>query len=190
MEIFLIRHTTVQAAPGLCYGHLDVPLAETFAQEARHVSALISPLMPMPLFSSPLSRCRLLAESLGPANLSVDQRLLEMHFGDWEGRLWSELDESEARRWADDFVNRSCPGGESYRMLYERVRSFCEDVKNDRHERIGVITHGGFIRACVAYYLDLPLERCFDLAIPFGHVIRLDTCSKQMQALSAPSPQD
>ena len=29
MEIYLIRHTAVQA-PGICYGHYDVPLAATF----------------------------------------------------------------------------------------------------------------------------------------------------------------
>jgi alpha-ribazole phosphatase len=185
MEIFLIRHTQVQVAAGSCYGQLDVALAETFAEEAERIATLISPFMPMPLFSSPLSRCRLLAEYLDAPQLSFDPRLMEMHFGEWEGRLWDEINEKEVRTWADDFVNQACPNGESYRLLFERVGSFCRDLEVHQHERAGVVTHGGFMRACIAYYLNIPLESSFELAIPFGRVVRLDTAAKQMQVISA-----
>jgi alpha-ribazole phosphatase len=44
MLIHLIRHTAV-AAPGICYGHYDVPLADTFAAEA---AVLKTKLLPVP----------------------------------------------------------------------------------------------------------------------------------------------
>jgi len=42
MEIYLIRHTAVQA-PGICYGHYDVPLADTFATEAAQLRTKLPP---------------------------------------------------------------------------------------------------------------------------------------------------
>ena len=34
MEVILIRHTSVDVLPGVCYGQTDVPLKPTFEQEA------------------------------------------------------------------------------------------------------------------------------------------------------------
>ena len=34
MEIVLIRHTSVDVPPGVCYGQTDVPLKPSFEQEA------------------------------------------------------------------------------------------------------------------------------------------------------------
>jgi alpha-ribazole phosphatase len=42
MEIYLIRHTAVQA-PGICYGHYDVPLADTFAAEVAQLRPKLPP---------------------------------------------------------------------------------------------------------------------------------------------------
>ena len=37
MKVLLIRHTSVNMPPGTCYGQTDVPLADTFGQEAVDV---------------------------------------------------------------------------------------------------------------------------------------------------------
>jgi alpha-ribazole phosphatase len=55
MEIYLIRHTAVQA-PGICYGHYDVPLADTFADEVAQLWPKLPP-SPYRVFSSPALRC-------------------------------------------------------------------------------------------------------------------------------------
>lgn len=34
MEVILIRHTSVDVPPGMCYGQTDVPLKPTFETEA------------------------------------------------------------------------------------------------------------------------------------------------------------
>ena len=34
MEVILIRHTSVDVPPGMCYGQTDVPLKPTFEAEA------------------------------------------------------------------------------------------------------------------------------------------------------------
>jgi alpha-ribazole phosphatase len=39
MNVVLIRHTRIAVPAGLCYGHADVPLAESFPTEAAAVVA-------------------------------------------------------------------------------------------------------------------------------------------------------
>ena len=43
MNIYLIRHTSVDVPKGLCYGQSDVPLRPTFEAEAAVTKAKINP---------------------------------------------------------------------------------------------------------------------------------------------------
>ena len=88
MELWLIRHSAVAVAPGTCYGATDVPLA----QDAGTAAAVLRAHLPdeFELHSSPLSRCRLLAQALHRAPRS-DARLAEMDFGQWEGRRFADI---------------------------------------------------------------------------------------------------
>ena len=38
MEVIFIRHTSVDVPPGVCYGQSDVPLRDSFSQEAAVTS--------------------------------------------------------------------------------------------------------------------------------------------------------
>ena len=42
MNIYLIRHTSVDVPKGMCYGQSDVPLRSTFEEEAAAVKAGIA----------------------------------------------------------------------------------------------------------------------------------------------------
>lgn len=46
MEVILIRHTSVDVPPGTCYGQSDVPLRDTFEQEAEAASQHLAPYQP------------------------------------------------------------------------------------------------------------------------------------------------
>src|SRR5690606_40479848 len=73
----LIRHTRVTAS-GLCYGRLDVPLAASFAEEARAVRKALAHQFPEGLpaiWSSPSLRCRSLAEALDAPFRSEERRV-------------------------------------------------------------------------------------------------------------------
>ncbi len=123
MELHLIRHTAVAAA-GLCYGHHDVPLADTFAAEAAQLRAKLPESAPgWRVLSSPAARCRRLAAALWPAPATVteDARLRELHFSSWENRPWAELPPDELNPWMADFVALAPPGGESFAELHART---------------------------------------------------------------------
>ncbi|QKZ13975.1 alpha-ribazole phosphatase family protein [Spirosoma sp. KUDC1026] len=63
MTIYLIRHTEVAVERGVAYGQTDVPLADTYDEQRDHLLRHL-PENPAVVFSSPLSRCRQLAEDL------------------------------------------------------------------------------------------------------------------------------
>lgn len=91
MDVILIRHTSVNVPKGTCYGWSDVPVADTFEQEAAITKKNIEHLEFDMVFSSPLTRARKLAEYCGWANPVVDDRLKEMNMGSWEMKLFDEI---------------------------------------------------------------------------------------------------
>ncbi|MGL4779749.1 MAG: histidine phosphatase family protein, partial [Bacteroidales bacterium] len=63
--IYLIRHTSVEKMEGICYGQSDVKLSEQADSEFVTIIQKLSEVDPDEIFSSPLSRCTLLAEQIG-----------------------------------------------------------------------------------------------------------------------------
>src|ERR1700760_1395652 len=148
-DIYLIRHTTPAIAKGICYGQTDLDVTSAFSDEAE----AIRPFLPGDIqfvYSSPLKRCAMLAQSLFPAHeLALRSDLMEVHCGEWEMRAWDELPPAEIDPWMADFVNIRIPGGESYIDLQSRVmRSWEEIVVSASAEggSVAVVAHGGVIR--------------------------------------------
>lgn len=170
MPLYLIRHTRVGCAPGLCYGQLDVPLADSFAEEVQAVREALARQFPAglpPIWSSPSLRCRSLAEALGTP-FRLDPRLRELDFGAWEGRTWTELDSPEARHWGDNWQTAAPPGGESLPELLARLRAFLAELD---HPNALLITHAGPIRALHHLLLGEPLEAAFARPVAHGELL-------------------
>ena len=175
MEIYLIRHTRVNVAPGLCYGQSDVVLADSYLEEWGTLQSKLPISEASLVFSSPLSRCHLLAKHLAIPDLRVDPRLTELNFGLWELQSWDAIDRKEFDVWSADFVMRRCPGGESYTELFQRAAAFWDDCVAERqhHNCVFVVTHSGLIRALLAYMLAIPLEKSLRLSLGFGSVTKI-----------------
>ena len=168
MEVYLIRHTTPDIRPGLIYGRLDVDLTDSFPEELERVKQQL-PLPVNAVYSSPSRRCTRLAKQLSP-DFRVDDRLRELHFGDWEGKTWDTIDPHDAQIWMDDFVNMPTPGGESMVQMHERVTHFWNDLIQTASQKVAVVTHGGVIRLLLATNRQLPLASAFDIKIAYGGV--------------------
>jgi alpha-ribazole phosphatase len=171
MEIYLIRHTAVQA-PGICYGHYDVPLADTFAAEAAQLAPKLPP-RPYRVFSSPAQRCRALAETVA-TDITLDERLRELHFGTWENRPWNDLSPTETAPWMADYVTLAPPAGETFGAVQERAVAFLTELlASAAPEPALVFTHGGTIRALVCHCLEIPLRNAFQLQVDYASVTKL-----------------
>ena len=118
MDIVLIRHPAVDLEAGVCYGHSDVPLAESAEVTSNALAVKLASLQvpaPRVLITSPLTRCAALAAEI--ANdfgcvVSHDERLKEMDFGDWEAQRWDTIDRALLDDWAANFEHARAHGGE------------------------------------------------------------------------------
>jgi probable phosphoglycerate mutase len=100
---------------------------------------------------SPLRRCRETAETLGLA-AAIDDRLIEMDWGEFEGRTIEELrahhnyDFAENEKRGLDFQP---PGGESPRMVQARVAPLLAEIAAAGKDTL-CVTHRGVFRAVYA----------------------------------------
>jgi alpha-ribazole phosphatase len=148
MRLHLIRHPKPLIEPGICYGQLDI-LAKIENSDLVRLRAELLP--DLPVWSSPLLRCRHLAEQLHPQPV-IDARLAELNFGDWEGLPWDDIPRYELDAWAADVVGYVPPGGESPRALQRRALDF---VMSLTVPEAVIVTHAGVIRCLLAHWLDL-----------------------------------
>ncbi|WP_221032179.1 histidine phosphatase family protein [Actomonas aquatica] len=166
-----MRHTRVAVEPGVCYGRTNVPVAETFAEEAAAVRAGL-PDRPRLVWTSPATRCVRLAESLG-GPLRVDERLWELNFGEWEGRRWETFHDARSDAWAVDPWNGRPPGGESGAEMSARVAAVREDIWAEARGGDGVVAvvaHAGVLRAWRHLTGRTTLEEAMAWPVPFGSV--------------------
>ncbi|MCJ8290845.1 MAG: alpha-ribazole phosphatase [Crocinitomicaceae bacterium] len=169
MELILIRHTTPDIDKGICYGQSDLDLAGSFESELTPILEELG--MQSRVYSSPLKRCRLLADRIG-TEVRLDDRLMEMDFGDWELKLWNDIPTDEIQPWYDDYVNARTNNGESLQLLDARVRSFFDELKALEDDIVVCVTHAGVIRVMNGIINELRLDQIFSLKVKYGEVLR------------------
>ncbi|HEV2571326.1 MAG TPA: histidine phosphatase family protein [Beijerinckiaceae bacterium] len=172
-RLIFIRHgETDWNAEGRLQGRQDIALnARGEYQAANAGRKLLSLLGPqrvadpaLPYISSPLVRARRTMEiaratiGLDPAAYDLDEGLVELSFGAWEGKTWPQVRQIELQaalaREADKW-NTLPPEGESYAMLTERMRPWLDAYAGD----CVVVSHGGVARALMVILASLAPER-------------------------------
>lgn len=170
MKVYLIRHTKIDVEPGVCYGQSDIDVADSFPEDSKEVkSKLPNSAEESIFFSSPLKRCRKLAETLTSQKVHFDRRLQELNFGDWELKKWADIPEDQIEEWSGD-ISVSTPGGESYLELNNRVREWWKELVKADYESVVVVSHAGVIRSIFSQVLDITFEKCTRLVLDWGHI--------------------
>ncbi|NLR94470.1 histidine phosphatase family protein [Flammeovirga agarivorans] len=166
MEIHVIRHTPVAVQKGICYGQLDVDVADTFVDDVGKISIQLDTDYDA-IFCSPLSRCLKLSKALHLEGVRLDKRLMEFDYGDWEGKKWEDIPQEKLQPWMDDFVNQKIPNGESLRDIFHRVEEFITTLRTADYKKVLLVTHGGVIRCLWASILEIPLQNLFKVPVGF-----------------------
>ena len=174
MKLTLIRHTTLQIAPGICYGQSDIDVAASFATEVSNTQTKIASMAFDGIYCSPLQRCVKLAEALSLGVVVQDNRLKELHFGDWEMQAWDAMPRDIFDVWAQNYSEIAPPNGETFSQLQQRGLSFLADLSQQYPEgNVAIVTHGGMIRALLAHALNMPLKGLFRFDIDYGSVTQI-----------------
>ncbi len=125
--------------------------------------------------SSPLQRARETMQllratlSIEPSTYEVDDRLMEISYGEWEGRTLPEIQAQDPNVLAlreEDKWGFTPPGGECYRDVAARVGAWYATVTRDTV----VVAHGGVARALIANFNILPGEEAAHADVAHGVV--------------------
>jgi alpha-ribazole phosphatase/probable phosphoglycerate mutase len=177
-RLLLIRHAEPdESARGRCYGRLDVGLSPTGLASVERLAESLADVELDAVYASPRLRAVQTAAALAD-NLTVDDRLRELDFGELEGRTYDEIEREQPeffRRWMETPTLVRFPGGESYAELRERVADAADDVVAANTGRtVAVVSHGGVIRAALTVALGLPDDRAFALDVGYARVSVVD----------------
>jgi broad specificity phosphatase PhoE len=185
--IYFLRHgETDWNAAGRIQGHLDAPLNDKgrgqAARNGRALAATVADAWAFDYVSSPLVRAsetmEIVRRELGlDANgYRTDLRLREYNLGDWQGRLYADIERdfpdviAEQRRDSWNFVYPG-EGGESFALLSARVLAWLAEIDRDTV----VTTHGGVMRCLRRHFLGLDTTATFELDIPQDRVLRIES---------------
>jgi broad specificity phosphatase PhoE len=158
--IRFIRHgETAHNRDGRLQGRADVELSVRGLEQVARLATRLAPCEIAGVYSSPLRRARQTATAIAAVSgceLEIDERLIELDYGDWDGRRLGEIAPEEWAAWRAD-PTFSPPGGESLVAVTARVDSFCREHLAAAGARANVIavSHVSPIKAAVCWALGV-----------------------------------
>jgi broad specificity phosphatase PhoE len=171
--LLFIRHAETDMAGRFC-GHSDPPIN---ARGKQQIQALVESIRPKSIgavYCSDLSRSVITAEVLAAAaglSVVVRRSLREIHFGDWEGMSWAEIERRDvtyAREWVNAFPKLAAPGGERFANFEVRVMAEVDTlVRLAKDQRIAVVTHGGVMRVALQKLLAYSEQEAWNRTLPY-----------------------
>jgi broad specificity phosphatase PhoE len=120
---------------------------------------------PAAVYCSPLQRAlhtaQAIASLLGEA-VQIDQGLVDMDFGDWQGLTWREVEQrwqEAASAWIQAPQTVSFPGGESLPRVLDRCSTALgELIQRHPREAIAVVAHTVVNRVLLCHVLGIDLS--------------------------------
>lgn len=169
--LLFVRHGRTPAnAEGRLLGRSNVGLDDTGERQAEATAAAIGPVDRV--VSSPLARARRTASYFG-TDVDIDDRWIELDYGEWDGRRVRDVEPLEWVHWQGD-LDFAPPGGESLRSVGTRVRAACTELAAEAIDRrIVVVTHVSPLKAAVAWALGVGDETSWRCFVATGSITRV-----------------
>lgn len=147
IEFVCMRHPKLLISSEHCYGQHDVlpcpeHLNELYEENKNFIKKFDL------IYSSPLTRCAQLAKKFSDSVI-FDERLKEIHFGEWEMKKWEEIGYTAQNFWFASKGDFQFPGGESFDDFKRRIFDFIKEKERQLKNAL-LVTHSGVIRALFA----------------------------------------
>lgn len=174
----LMRHGTT-GQPSY-RGQINDPLSALGWQQSRAATADSEWEL---VVSSTMRRCADFAQAFCDERgipLQLDARLVEYHFGDWQGRTIADLEREEPTHLAAyraDPQRHPPPRGEDFDAFGRRIAAALDTVAAMPAPRVLVITHGAVIR----------WVQCHLAGLPFGAMAETGIANASLHEIAWPS---
>jgi phosphoserine phosphatase len=172
-NVYVARHgETEYNREGRYQGRRDSALSALGRRQAAALVESLAASAAARVISSPLGRCvetaRPIAQRLGVA-LELDERLVEIAHGAWEGRLRADLEREDPSRmqlWRSAPQAARFEGGESVVEVAARWRSFAATCPAD--VTTIVVTHDILVRLAILAATNRPFARLWNVPAENG----------------------
>jgi broad specificity phosphatase PhoE len=196
MRLLLVPHAETEwNALGRFQGHFDTSLNERGRRQAHLLQQQMAEEPLKAIVASDLRRALETAEILAqPRGLGVqaEPRLRELHFGEWEGLTYGEVQERTPNTladWENDPLRASPPGGERLTSLVQRLQDFLHDLTGHvppsplvsegpgvrgESSAILLVAHRGSLRVLLCLLLDRPVERHWEFRLDLASLSEVE----------------
>lgn len=183
--LILVRHGQTSAnAGGLLQGRMDLPLDDLGRIQAMRTGAHIRQNFPHArVIASPLRRAVDTARAITD-EVEIDERFIELDYGQWDGRAMSEVDPAQWAQWRVDPMFRP-PGGESLVELEQRVTPALEQLRSEAQDRdVVVVSHVSPIKCAVTWALEVDSHVTWRFHLDRASICRIAVTARGLSVLS------
>ena len=154
MILYIWRHPKPIAASGLCIGQTDIKVdRRKLKRLANKIQRFVQlQRLPKVIWVSPLQRSLKVGEILARRGFQykVASELAEIHFGEWDGKYWQQIEKQEIDKWCNNFAHFAPANGESLQQLFNRAESWLDEIAVEQGQNdvpVLAIGHAGWINA-------------------------------------------
>lgn len=191
--IYLLRHGMIKGSEqGRFIGQTNIPLAEEGRQQAEEWGRLLYEVKFEGIYSSDLQRTEETARIIA-GDKQVPIRIIpefrEIFLGKWEGLSMGHIRRRFPEHWrrrGENIADYPPPGGESFRVLQNRVLPAFKAVAEQLQGHGLIVAHAGVNRVILSHLLGLPLANLFRLGQDYGalNIVEYGPTSSRILALN------
>jgi broad specificity phosphatase PhoE len=176
LTLYVVRHgETKWNTERRMQGWQDSPLTEKGKNDARLLHHRLASVPFVAIYSSPSERTKETAKIIrGDRDIPMyfDERLREIHLGDWEGKRIDEIAEIDQQ---NHYHFYHAPHlyqplrGETFSDVQQRAIAAIEQMIQQHHEgNLLVVTHGVVIRTLLVYWKQQSIAHLWDSPRVYG----------------------
>ncbi|HEY7439539.1 MAG TPA: histidine phosphatase family protein [Acidimicrobiia bacterium] len=172
--ILFVRHgETAANRARLALGRADPELTDRGHRQVAAVAKVLAEEPIVAVRTSPLQRAVLTGRAIAQHHgieAHVDERLIELDYGSWDGRSFTELPPDDVARWRED-PTFAPPGGESLADVAERVADFCTELVGE--EIVVAVSHVSPIKAGALWAMGGPQQLAWRMFLDLASITRV-----------------
>ncbi|MCG3221898.1 MAG: histidine phosphatase family protein [Candidatus Heimdallarchaeota archaeon] len=158
MNIYIVRHgeTAFNVGEPRIRGRRDVPLSELGIENAIKTGIELSSIPIEKIYYSKLSRAKDTAAKIKDhqpsAEFIEEPFLLDISFGDWEGKTADEAFSPEVKKkWFSNPHDVLIPNGETFYQVLDRLHRLFQRLRTQEEEKVVLVSHGAAINLIFVY---------------------------------------